>query len=164
MDLEITVITSILINAVKQMPFWSQREMPSKSASQSMEIFIKRLIPPKKWMFINFTVAVTWPNYTRFNMSFQCYIFNIHNAVQMTCTYWIAGDSNFFYYIRLYFTVFLYWPEAINVTFHFLTYWLAKSNFCAIKNHIALSCKTNEWNYVARVCNMVFYCTEIAFC
>jgi hypothetical protein len=57
-----------------------------------------------------------------------------------------------------------YWPEAIHVTFHFLPYWLAKSNFCAINNHIALSCKINEWNYVARECNMVFYCTEIAFC
>jgi hypothetical protein len=31
--------------------------------------------------------------------------------------------------------------------FHFLTYWLAKSNFCAIKTHIALSCKINEWNF-----------------
>ena len=28
--------------------------------------------------------------------------------------------------------MFFYWPEAIHVTFHFLTYWLAKSNFCAI--------------------------------
>jgi hypothetical protein len=55
-------------------------------------------------------------------------------------------------------------PEAIHVTFHFLTYWLAKNNFCAINNHIALSCKINEWNYVARECNMVFYCREIAFC
>jgi hypothetical protein len=52
-----------------------------------------------------------------------------------------------YYYIRVYFTVLFYWPEAIHVTFHFLTYWLAKSNFCAIKNHIALSCKINEWNY-----------------
>jgi hypothetical protein len=43
--------------------------------------------------------------------------------------------------------LFFYWPEAIHVTFHFLTYWLAKSNFRAIKNHIALSCKINEWNY-----------------
>jgi hypothetical protein len=52
----------------------------------------------------------------------------------------------------------------IHVTFHFLTYWLARSNFCAINNHIALSCKINEWNYVTRECNMVFYCTEISFC
>jgi hypothetical protein len=25
--------------------------------------------------------------------------------------------------------LFFYWPEAIHMTFHFLTYWLAKSNF-----------------------------------
>jgi hypothetical protein len=44
--------------------------------------------------------------------------------------------------------LFFYWPESIHVTFHFLTYWLAKSNFGAIYNHIALLCKINEWNYV----------------
>ena len=59
--------------------------------------------------------------------------------------------------------LFVYWPEAIHVTFHFLTYWLAKSNFCAIKNHIALSCKINEWNYVARECNMVFIAQKLLF-
>ena len=58
--------------------------------------------------------------------------------------------------------LFFYWPEAIHVIFHFLTYWLAKNNFCAIKKHIAFSCKINERNYVARECNMVFYCTEIS--
>ena len=29
-------------------------------------------------------------------------------------------------------SLFFYWPEAIHVTFHFLTYWLAKRNLCTL--------------------------------
>ena len=37
-------------------------------------------------------------------------------------------------------------------------------NFCAIKNHIALSCHVISFIDFARECNMICYCTEIAFC
>ena len=47
---------------------------------------------------------------------------------------------------------------------NFLTYWLAKSYLCAIKNHIALSCHVISFIYFARDCNMIIYCTAIAFC
>jgi hypothetical protein len=47
-------------------------------------------------------------------------------------------------------------------TFHFHKISL---DFCAIKKHIALSCKINDWNYVARECNMFFFITYfVAIC
>ena len=54
--------------------------------------------------------------------------------------------------------------ENFQILWNFLTYWLAKSNFCAIKNHIALSCHVISFIDFARECNMIIYCTEIAFC
>jgi hypothetical protein len=51
-----------------------------------------------------------------------------------------------------------------EILWNFLTYWLAKSNFCAIKKHIALSCHAISFIDFARECNMLFYCTEIVFC
>jgi hypothetical protein len=51
-----------------------------------------------------------------------------------------------------------------QILWNFLTYWLAKSNFCAIKNHIALSWHVISFTDFARECNMIIYCTEIAFC
>ena len=36
--------------------------------------------------------------------------------------------------------------------------------FCAIKNHIALSCHVISFIDFAWECNMIIYCTEIAFC
>jgi hypothetical protein len=54
--------------------------------------------------------------------------------------------------------------ESFEILWNFLTYWLAKSNFCEIKNHIALSCHVISFIDFARECNMLFYCTEIGFC
>jgi hypothetical protein len=54
--------------------------------------------------------------------------------------------------------------ENFEILWNFLTYWLAKSNFCAIKNHIALSCHIISFIDFARECNMIIYCTEISFC
>jgi hypothetical protein len=58
------------------------------------------------------------------------------------------------------------WKFEIKIFFlwNFLTYWLAKSNFCAIKNHITLSCHVILFIDFAQECNMIIYCTEIAFC
>jgi hypothetical protein len=66
--------------------------------------------------------------------------------------------------------LFFYWPEAIHMTFHFLTYWLAKSNFCAISicyldvNWLIpkiLACRTRIWSLLAserseRVTSFIF--------
>ena len=49
--------------------------------------------------------------------------------------------------------------ENFQILWIFLTYWLAKSNLCAIQNHIALSCHVISFIDFARECNMIFYCT-----
>jgi hypothetical protein len=54
--------------------------------------------------------------------------------------------------------------KKIIYSWNFLTYWLAKSIFCEIKNHIALSCHAILFIDFVRDCNMLFYCTEIVFC
>jgi hypothetical protein len=56
------------------------------------------------------------------------------------------------YYIRLYFTLILNFFEFL---WNFLIYWLAKNNFCAIKNHIALSCHVISFIDFARECNII---------
>ena len=75
----------------------------------------------------------------------------------------LKKKMNFNFLIFFYFIIFQFF-ENFPILFHFLTYWLAKINFCAIKNHIALSCHVISFIDFARECNMIIYCTEIAFC
>jgi hypothetical protein len=44
--------------------------------------------------------------------------------------------------------------ENFEILWNFLTYWLAKRNFCAITNHIAPSCHVISFIDFARECNM----------
>jgi hypothetical protein len=49
-------------------------------------------------------------------------------------------------YIFLFFNFMIFkFFENFQILWNFLTYWLAKSNFCAIKKHIALSCHVISW-------------------
>jgi hypothetical protein len=45
-------------------------------------------------------------------------------------------NFQFFFFLILWLKFF----KNFQILWNFLTYWLSKSNFCAIKNHIALSC------------------------
>jgi hypothetical protein len=45
-------------------------------------------------------------------------------------------NFKFFFFLILWLKFF----KNLQILWNFLTYWLSKSNFCAIKNHIALSC------------------------
>ena len=68
------------------------------------------------------------------------------------------GSNKSNYYIRLYFTVFLL-ARSNTRDIPFSNILISKKLFLCNKKAYALSCKINEWNYVARECNMVFYCT-----
>jgi hypothetical protein len=96
-----------------------------------------------KLLFFSFSSCLTIERVVMlFPQSFIRVWFLSESRLQHKCTWWL------------------------QVLWKFLTYWLAKSNFCAIKNHIALSCHVISEPYVIKqllhlnLINMRFYGAE----
>ena len=67
----------------------------------------------------------------------------------------------FNFFLKILHFLFLFYN--FEILWNFLTYWLAKSNLCAIKKHIALSCHVISFIDFARECNMLFYYIRLYF-
>ena len=116
--------------------------------------------------YFNFEILWKLWNFWNFLKMLSFWIFL--KSYEILWKFWIFFKKNWNFKIKkkLTFKLFFYFDNFDNfdILWNFLTYWLAKSNFCAIKNHIALSCHVISFIDFARECNMIIHCTEIAFC